>query len=106
MGYGLKAEADLTEGQLICAVPYRLIFTVENVPDRLKSLRSNDPILRNMDNVALAVFLIFEYVKGSKSFWHPYIRALPGTYMTILYFPPEDFLNLKGSPAFGKFQKF
>ena len=106
MGFGVKANVNLSEGQLICAVPYHLIFTVTNAQESLKNLVTNDPILKNMNNVALAVLLIMEYVKGSKSFWWPYIQALPRKYMTVLYFNTNDLLKLKGSPAFGKFSFF
>ena len=33
------------------------------------------------------------------SYWEPYINVLPSKYSTVLYFTPEDFAELKGSPA-------
>lgn len=60
----------------------------------------NDPILAQMPNVALAIHVLNE-AYNPKSFWKPYLDALPRTYDTVMYFTPEEIGELKGSPAFG-----
>lgn len=59
-------------------------------------------LLRNMPNVALAIFILYECLQvDSKSFWHPYLTSLPVKYSTPLYFNTDDLEALKGSPTFG-----
>lgn len=68
----------------------------------LGKLHSQDMMLRNMPNVALAIFILVESLrKDKKSFWHPYLTSLPVTYSTPVYFDVADLDALKGSPAFG-----
>mgnify|MGYP002715762564 CR=1 FL=1 len=103
MGYGLEATKDLEESELICAIPKNVMMTLDNVKvSPLKYLYENNPILKNMGNVALALFLILEHVKNENSFWHHYISSLPSDYNTVLYFDLDDFLEMKNSPTFGK----
>ena len=61
----------------------------------------NDPILSQMPNVALAFHVLSE-LYDTKSFWKPYLQALPSSYDTVMYFNPQEIAELKGSPAFGK----
>lgn len=104
MGYGLQATKNLSKGEVICSMPKTLMMTVENVKQSsLKQLYNSDPILKNMDNVALALFLVLEYLKGTNSFWHPYIATLPGYHNTILYFTLDELKELECSPTFGEY---
>lgn len=54
-----------------------------------------------MPNVALA-FHVLNELYDPKSFWKPYLDALPSSYDTVMYFSPDEITELKGSPAFGK----
>ncbi|KAJ9215299.1 hypothetical protein DTO166G4_3184 [Paecilomyces variotii] len=47
----------------------------------------------------MAFFLMGHYLKGSESFWHPYIRTLPapGELTTPLYYEGEDLEWLQGT---------
>lgn len=104
MDYGLEATKDLKEGEMICAIPRKVMMTIEDINDSpLAYLYANDPILKYMENITLALFLIVEYLKGKNSFWFPYISSLPTSYNTVLYFTSDDLLELKCSPTFGKF---
>jgi len=59
-------------------------------------------MLRNMPNVALAIFILVESLrKDKKSFWYSYLTSLPVIYSTPVYFNVADLEALKGSPAFG-----
>ena len=64
---------------------------------------NNDPILSQMPNVALG-FHVLNELYDPKSFWKPYLDALPSSYDTVMYFSPAEITELKGSPAFGKLQ--
>lgn len=103
MDYGLEAVKDIREGDLICSISRKVMMSFENIKNSpLEHLFKNDPILSNMGNVALALFLILEYLKGKDSFWYSYISSLPTSYNTVLYFELDDFLEMQHSPTFGK----
>lgn len=105
--FGLKANGAIPEGDLICAVPRKLMITLENVEQSLlKNIIANDPMVQHMGNVALALFVILEKAKGTDSYWYPYISTLPKDYNTVLYFAYDDLQKLKGSPILGKDTKF
>ncbi|KAG7157689.1 actin-histidine N-methyltransferase-like [Homarus americanus] len=61
-------------------------------------LIERDPILQHMGNVALALHVLGEFVNPQSS-WQPYLRILPSTYSTTLYFTPQQLQSLKGSPV-------
>lgn len=64
-------------------------------------------MLRNMPNVALALFILVECLrKDKKSFWHSYLTSLPIKYSTPLYFDQDELETLKGSPTFGNILSF
>ena len=46
----------------------------------------------------IALHLLVEK-NSPASFWEPYINMLPSSYSTVLYFTPDDFKELRGSPA-------
>lgn len=50
----------------------------------------------------MAFFLMGHYLKGSESFWHPYIRTLPapGELTTPLYYEGEDLEWLQGTSLY------
>lgn len=62
------------------------------------SLMRKDHILKNMPNVALAMFLLVEKMRR-ESFWRPYIDLLPASFTTVLYFTVDELAELKGSPT-------
>lgn len=98
-GFGLKAVTDLKEGDLILSIPRKLIMSVDSArKSQMGPLITEDQILRVMPNVVLAMYLLKES-KSSDSFWMPYIKCLPSTYNTTLYFTPEELKLLKGSPV-------
>ncbi|KAF2892458.1 hypothetical protein ILUMI_13714 [Ignelater luminosus] len=99
---GLQADVDIQESSLVIAVPRRLMLTVEaarNSP--LKPLVEKDPLLSNMPNVVLAIFVLLEKFKEN-SFWKPYIDILPTSYSTVLYFSLDELKELQGSPTLDK----
>lgn len=127
-GCCVKATLEIQEGDLLFSIPHELVMSTETA--RSSSLGtqqiskrallcyvlkyhyflssfcftggfiSNDPILSQMPNVALAVHVLNE-VYNSSSFWKPYLDALPVSYDTVMYFTPDEMMELKGSPAFG-----
>ncbi|XP_046664621.1 actin-histidine N-methyltransferase [Homalodisca vitripennis] len=100
-GQGLVALRDVSVGEMMVAVPRRLMITVETIQSsKLGYLLANETMLKHMPNVALALFLLLErFCKDTPSFWAPYIEMLPSTYTTVLYFSAQDLQELKGSPT-------
>ncbi|KAK3913777.1 Actin-histidine N-methyltransferase [Frankliniella fusca] len=100
LDFGIEAEKDFKEGDMMIAVPRSAMLTVENIHNSpLKELAKRDPLIVHMPNVALALLLLL-HRRDPESFWKPYINMLPSKYTTVLYFSPEEVLQLKGSPAF------
>ncbi|KAJ1522792.1 hypothetical protein ONE63_001948 [Megalurothrips usitatus] len=97
---GIEAEKDFKEGDMMIAVPRSVMLTVENIQHSpFKELAKKDPLLVNMPNVALSLLLLLQR-HDPKSFWKPYMNMLPQKYTTVLYFTPDEILQLKGSPAY------
>lgn len=99
-GLGLMVTSNMPKGSLVLKIPAKVMMSVETAKDsEIGRLIEKDPMLISMNNVALALHLLFEKTSPA-SFWEPYINTLPAAYDTVLYFSPEDFKELKGSPAF------
>ncbi|KAM3961518.1 SET domain containing 3 [Aphomia sociella] len=97
---GLKAAKNFSEGSLLLTVPIKLMMTEQNArKSDLSAFISVDPLLQNMPNITLALFLLLEK-KNPDSFWRPYIDILPEKYSTILYYTAEELSELRPSPAF------
>lgn len=98
-GFGLQVAEDVTTGETLIRVPRKCFMSTETARDSsLSTLMEKDPMLRTMPNVALALHLVLEK-NSPASYWEPFINVLPSKYSTVLYFTPEDFAELKGSPA-------
>ena len=99
-GFGLRVTEDLKRGDRVISIPRRCFMSTETAKDStISTLIDKDPMLKSMPNVALALHLLIEK-NSPASFWEPYINVLPNCYSTVLYFSPEDFDQLKGSPAY------
>nr|XP_053655087.1 actin-histidine N-methyltransferase-like [Cherax quadricarinatus] len=97
-GFGLQATEDLEQGQVVISVPCEAMLTEETArKSYLGSLIERDPILQHMGNVSLALHTLGEFV-NPQSPWQPYLRILPSSYSTTLYFTPQQLQMLKGSP--------
>lgn len=60
----------------------------------------HDRMVQGMDNVALALMLVCELLKGDESRWAPYLNVLPATFSTPLFFTEEEMELLRPSPVF------
>ncbi|XP_014287152.1 actin-histidine N-methyltransferase isoform X1 [Halyomorpha halys] len=99
-GYGLKAINEVKEGDFMISVPRKLMMTTDLArKSELEYLVKNDTLLKHMPNIILALFLLLEKNK-STSFWESYIKALPSSYPTVMYFTPQQLEALKGSPVY------
>ncbi|XP_075976821.1 SET domain containing 3 [Anticarsia gemmatalis] len=97
---GLKATKEFKEESLLLTVPVKVMMTEKNAKEsELATFINVDPLLQNMPNITLALFLLLEK-NNPESFWKPYIDILPEKYSTILYFTAEELAELKPSPVF------
>lgn len=100
LDFGIEAEKNFKEGDMMIAVPRAVMLTVENVHQSpFRELALKDPLIVHMPNVALALLVLLQR-RDPLSFWKPYINMLPQKYTTVMYFSPEEIIQLKGSPAF------
>jgi len=98
-GYGIEAEKNFAQGDLLIAVPRKVMLTTENIEHSLLGpLFRMDPMLQHMPNVALSLLLLVEKFRLD-SFWKSYIAVLPAEYTTVLYFKTNELQELKGSPS-------
>lgn len=96
---GFMVKQNIPASSLVISVPRNLMLTVEiAMKGEMKELFDHDQILKNMPNVGLAIFLLYEKFKRD-SFWKPYINILPKEYNTVMYFTLEELEELKGSPT-------
>lgn len=93
---GLRATRDIAADEQVLSVPRELIFSEEHLPEALRSLFINFPLLTNLN---LAHALVIEKVRGAASIWQPYIDTLPSRYNTVLYFTVEHMQRLRGTSA-------
>ncbi|CAH2248057.1 jg12750 [Pararge aegeria aegeria] len=97
---GLKATKDFAEGSLILTVPTKVMMTEKNANESdLGPFINVDPLLQNMPNITLSLFLLLEK-STPDSFWKPYFDVLPEKYSTVLYFTSEELQEIRPSPAF------
>ncbi|CAG4952941.1 unnamed protein product [Colias eurytheme] len=97
---GLKALKEFPEDSLILTIPQKVMMTEKDAhKSELSEFIKRDPLMQNMPNVTLALFLLLEKSKPD-SFWKPYIDTLPEKYSTVLYYDLEEFAELKPSPTF------
>lgn len=60
-GFGLKATKDFSEGSLILTVPGKVMMSEKDPKaSDLSEFINIDPLLQNMPNVTLALFLLLE----------------------------------------------
>ncbi|XP_065309633.1 actin-histidine N-methyltransferase [Dermacentor albipictus] len=95
---GFVADEQIEESNQFLGVPLKLMMTTAAAKkSKLGPLLRDDPIMKSMSNVSLAMFLILEFCAGESSFWHPYISTLPASFNTVLYFSVEELELLCGS---------
>jgi len=95
-GYlGLLAGKDIKINKVVLAVPQHLIITLSKARNsELKHLIEKETILNDEDDSdtefnVLVLYLIYEHLKGEKSFYYPYLAAV-GEADTVLSWSQED----------------
>ncbi|ODM94229.1 Histone-lysine N-methyltransferase setd3 [Orchesella cincta] len=98
-GFGLKTNVHLKGGEIAFSVPKSIVMSAEKArSSKLSVLVEKDPILCNMQNVLLAMFLLYEKYVNPDSFWKPYLRIIPSSFDTVAYYTETEMALLKISP--------
>ncbi|CAI5445780.1 unnamed protein product [Caenorhabditis angaria] len=101
-GLELKATGTIPKGHIIAKVPRHAMISLDlaRKSSILKKAFERDPIVGNMGNVGLALFVAAQWINQEKSKWHPYISVLPTHFTTPIFYSEQQLLNLKPSPIF------
>lgn len=101
-GMGLVAMKTFEFGEILVSVPSKAMITLEyaKTKSELKRAFAVDPILLKMENVALSIHLANEKLKEHDSVFDFYVRSLPNSFSTPLYFDTNELQLLKGSQYF------
>ncbi|XP_035704738.1 actin-histidine N-methyltransferase isoform X2 [Folsomia candida] len=99
-GFGLKTKVPLDTNDVVFDIPRKAIITSAVAREsKLKILIDKDPLLSVMQNVLLAVYLVYERFSNPNSHWKAYIDILPRMFDTVVYFTKEEMTVLKHSPC-------
>ncbi|ESO00931.1 hypothetical protein HELRODRAFT_192484 [Helobdella robusta] len=100
-GFGLKAVQDIKEGDLILAVARDVMMkTSDAMLSPIGKIAKSDKILQSMPNILMSLFLLCECANLEKSHWGPYLKILPDSYTTPLYFSISEMALIKNLPIF------
>ncbi|XP_078696604.1 SET domain-containing protein 4-like isoform X1 [Branchiostoma floridae x Branchiostoma belcheri] len=98
-GRGVMAARSIKGGEVIIAVPRNILISCRTIlSSRLGTeLKKWSSTSRFTCAQVLSLFLLLEKNKGKSSFWHPYIRTLPNTFTTPVYFTETELSALSPS---------
>eukprot|EP01133_Synstelium_polycarpum_P002914 gene2914-3348_t len=97
-GTGLVATKEIKEGEEFLVVPQKMFMTQETAFKSFGDKIQKVELFKQMPVLMLVVHIIQE-AQNKTSFWAPYLRMLPKTYKTALYFTLEEVQSLEGSPV-------
>ncbi|KAJ8030597.1 SET domain-containing protein 4 [Holothuria leucospilota] len=96
-GRGLMTVKAYKDGDVIISIPKKLLITTQvALESELKDVIVRFP-KKLTARLIICAFLIIEKMKGSSSFWAPYIRCLPESFDTPAYFTEEELSLLPDS---------
>eukprot|EP01084_Bolivina_argentea_P277395 473557_1 len=83
-GRGVIATKDLKEGEHAMSIDRKLMmtydFAIHKSDEKIRRFLIKDPLCKKVPSLALVLFVWYERMKGSKSYWKPYIDALPTSF--------------------------
>lgn len=98
-GFGLRATREIKAEELFLWIPRKMLMTVESAKNSiLGPMYSQDRILQAMGNVTLALHVLCERADPASP-WLPYVKTLPASYDTPLYYQEEEVRHLLATQA-------
>ncbi|OQR94953.1 hypothetical protein ACHHYP_00795 [Achlya hypogyna] len=95
-GPNVVAATPLAKGERSLSIPFQLTMNVHSArASDLAPLLARESTL--LHNEVLVLHLVYERLKGEASFWAPFLRTLPETFDTPIYWSQEEFHELKGT---------
>lgn len=93
------ASKNITKGDPILSIPVELVISVHSSKSGRTSIMSEvNPDLP--ESVILALHLMEESTLGTESKWFPFLRHLPKTLNTTIFFSEEEYSHLRGSQIY------
>lgn len=84
-------------------VPRALVITEQDARlSPIGQLFVQDPVVQSIPSLLLALYLLFEKLRGTQSDFQPYINVLPSAFQIPTYWSANDFGRLKGTPAYNE----
>eukprot|EP01083_Nonionella_stella_P197946 727275_1 len=97
LGTHCIAARNLTKGELFVSVPRSIMISMTDVYNStVGSFLNEDQVCRNMPNMLLALFIMFEKKSGISK-WKPYIDTLPKKFSLPMFFSWQELQFLIGS---------
>lgn len=98
----LVAQQDIGEDEVLFTIPRDLVLSVQN-----SKLKDQLPV--NLDELgpwlSLMLVMIYEYLQGEASPWHPYFEALPTNFDTLMFWSDSELSELQASAVIDKIGK-
>ena len=96
---GMKAIEPIEHREAFLSVPYKMLLTVDGAQRHpvLGPIIKDNPHIFNeeqkgdWEQLTLCTFIMFEYAKGSDSFWKPYLDLMPNVKFFCHW--PEDLIQ-------------
>ena len=96
------ANENISEDEELFAIPRNLVLhkadseIYSKIPHSFTGLGPWD---------SLIIVIIYEYLRGDASPWYPYLQLLPTIFDTLMFWTPEELLELQGSAVVDKVGK-
>lgn len=98
----LVAQQDIDEDEVLFTIPRNLVLSVQN-----SKLKNQIPV--DLDELgpwlSLMLVMIYEYLQGDASPWHPYFQALPTNFNTLMFWSASELSELQASAVIDKIGK-
>jgi len=99
-GCGLITTKDIQVKDKFLTIPQNIIMSTHTA-DIAGISKIQSEAIQRMPSVKLAVYLLLEKHKKTKSFWKEYIDVLPRSLSLPLFWTTEELLALKGTSVYG-----
>ncbi|KDO32172.1 hypothetical protein SPRG_03389 [Saprolegnia parasitica CBS 223.65] len=97
-GHGVVAAKDFAQGEHTIDIPFKLTMNVQSArTSDLAPIFEQEHISSLPPDEILALHLMYERQKGDASFWAPFIRSMPQTFDTPIFWPDAIFNELRGT---------
>jgi N-lysine methyltransferase SETD6 len=96
------ANTDISADEELFAVPRSLVLRKTN-SELYSKIPASFTDLGPWDSLTLVI--VYEYLRNASSPWFPYLRLLPTTFDTLMFWTPQELSELQGSAVVDKIGK-